>query len=448
MISLTTRIQRDGGQARLFRQKFSLRVMEGPDAGRELVLARESVTVGSSEHNDLPLADTAVSRHHLRIEVGRQGYIVTDLGSTNGTKVGAWGLGQITVNSAVDLRLGNTVLRISPAAEEVEVALAATDRFGALIGGSPRMRELIAELQQLARRDTTVLLEGETGTGKELIAQELHRHSARADKPFVILDCAAIPPSLIESELFGHLKGAFTGASEARIGVFEEANGGTVFLDEIGELDASMQPQLLRVLETGQVKRLGESTYRRMDVRVIAATNRDLRREVNQRSFRADLFYRLAVFCVRVPPLRERIEDIEALVCAMLPEIAERLGLPDGPPPLDAETLQQLVTHRWPGNVRELRNFVERLAVLADRASFDDALGSTGAPGATVPSSLAGADLPFKEAKAHAMAHFDITYLRRLLERCGGNVAEAARQSSIDRVHLFRLIKKYGLRPG
>lgn len=308
------------------------------------------------------------------------------------------------------------------------------------------MRELFRKLELAAPKDVTVLLEGETGTGKEVVAEEIHRHSTRRDRPFVVVDCAAIPASLIESELFGHVEGAFTSAGVGRLGAFESADGGTLFLDEIGELDLAIQPRLLRAIERGEVKRLGEDQHRRVDVRVIAATHRDLQRRVNQGTFRADLFYRLAVLHLRVPPLRERPEDIELLVEHMLPLIATRLGV-QPQDPLSPQTLQQLLGYAWPGNVRELRNVLERLVTLSGSAVTFDALADAEPTAkATTLSPEALVALPFKEAKTQWLTHFELRYLEILLERCKGNVAEAARQSGIDRVHLFRLVKKYGLR--
>jgi DNA-binding NtrC family response regulator len=438
-----TRIQDSGVRARLFRKRLRLEVLEGPDSGRSITTARERVTIGSSEQNDLVLTDSAVSRHHLRIEPTPDGFLVSDLGSTNGTAIGSMRVREIVIRDRTVLALGDTALRIDPLDEEEEVALVADDHFGAVLGQSPAMRELFHRLQAVAPLDVTVLLEGETGTGKELIAREIHRQSRRKDRPFLIVDCGAIPPTLIESELFGHERGSFTHAESSRPGVFEEAAGGTVFLDEIGELDLPMQPRLLRVLETGEVKRIGSAHHKKLDIRLIAATNRDLERACNTGTFRADLFYRLAVVHLRVPPLRDRPEDVELLVNTLLPEIATRLGI-DPAPNLSRNTMQQLVTHPWPGNVRELRNFLERLVVLSGNAA--PPLPQRELALAAPPPIEDLDQLPFREAKTRWVEHFDLMYLTRLLERHRFNVAEAARQSGIDRVHLFRLIKKYRLK--
>jgi DNA-binding NtrC family response regulator len=412
---------------------------------------RRGPNAATAAQNGFVLQDPGVSRHHLRIEGTPEGLAVADLDSTNGTFLGAVRVKQIVVELTAELRLAETVLVIRTLPDEEEVPLAESSSFGALVGQSPPMRELFRKIEAASRQAVTVLLEGETGTGKELVAREIHEHSPRSGKPFVIVDCGAIPATLIEAELFGHARGAFTGAAADHAGAFEEADGGTVFLDEIGELDMAMQPRLLRALESGQIKRLGETKHRRVDVRIIAATNRDLDRAVNHGTFRPDLFYRLAVVRLRIPPLRERPEDVELLATGLLKDAARRFGV-ERVPALPTDALARLVTHRWPGNVRELRNFCERLVALSSDAGMEAALPdpSTAADlaAATHPSVASLVDLPYKDAKARWVAEFDVEYLSRLLERCQFNVAEAARRSGIDRVHLFRLIKKYGLRPG
>ena len=445
----TIKLTRDAGRLRMFRRRFALQVIPGPDAGQSLAAANESVTVGTAQNNDLILSDSSVSRYHLRVEVSPNGFLLSDLDSTNGTTAGNLRLRQGVADAAVDLRLGETLLRFSPLAEQEEVPMLAADRFGEVLGQSPVMRELFRKLQSAASRDVTVLLEGATGTGKELIAEEVHRHSSRREAPFIIVDCGAIPTQLIESELFGHIKGAFTGATADRAGAFEEAHGGTIFLDEVGELDLAMQPRLLRALENRQVKRLGESHHRSVDTRVIAATNSDLKRRVNKGTFRPDLFYRLAVVHLRIPPLCQRPEDMELLVRHMLPRIARQSGL-ERLPDIDAEMLRRMTEHSWPGNVRELRNLLERMVVLSHGSTPFDPLSELHREPAGQHAVLDRLlELPFREAKAQWLAYFDRQYLTSLLDGCGFNVAEAARQSGINRVHLFRLIKKYSIdRPG
>jgi len=435
----TTKIIIRGGKTRMYRRKFSLEVIAGPDLSKTLITGKESATVGSARWNDLVLSGDGVSRHHLRIRISRDGFLFTDLDSTNGTFVDNLQLQQAVVRGPVDLRVGENMLRFRPLIEEEEVPLLAEDRFGALIGRSAPMRELFQKLALIARQDTTVLIEGETGTGKELIAQEIHRHSPRQKGPFVVVDCGSIPASLVEAELFGQIAGAFTGATENRAGPFEEAERGTVFLDEIGELPQELQPKLLRILERKEVKRVGESHFRTVDVRIVAASNRDLARAVNQGTFRADLYYRLAVAAVSIPPLRQRTEDLDALIAALWPDISR--GASDAPL-IPAETMTQLKAHLWPGNVRELRNVLERMSVFSNGAPTFEA-PKEGLIDEGNDLSLETLDtLPFRRARAH----FERRYLTRLLTRCHDNVAEASRQSGIDRVHLYRLIKKYDLR--
>ncbi len=447
MNQLTTRVVEDERGRRFFRRKFALEVLEGPDRQKRLVSAAACTSVGTAPSNDLVLTDPSVSRFHLRIEITPRGFLLTDLDSTNGTQLGALRLlqGMIGAQAATTLRLGDTILRFAPLEEE-EVPLAGQEHCGALLGRSPAMRELFRRLEAVARQEATVLIEGETGTGKELIAREICRQSRRRDGPLIVVDCGAIPATLIESELFGHARGAFTGASTEQRGAFEEANGGTLFLDEIGELELAMQPRLLRALERGEVKRIGETRHRQVDLRVIAATNRDLERMVNQGTFRADLYFRLAVAHLCVPPLRERPQDIALLVERLLPELATAAGATVEP--IAAETLQEMLRYPWPGNVRELRNFLERLVIYADeheRPELPRAL-RLGAKGASEPTDDEPTALPFAEAKERHVAQFEVRYLSELLERCEHNIAEAARQSGIARGYLFRLLKKHGLK--
>lgn len=444
MKSRVTRIKDAGANVRLLRTRCELTVLDGPDRGRSIASANQRITVGTAEQNDLMLTDPSVSRHHVQVELTPAGFKISDLNSTNGTTLGAVRLEHGLAHGPVELRLGDTRLRIAPGREE-EIDVAEEDHFGVVLGRSPAMRELFAKLRSVAHKDVTVLLEGETGTGKELIAHTIHDQSSRRNGPYVIVDCGAIPPSLIESELLGHERGAFTGAVGARVGAFEEADGGTIFLDEIGELEMALQPRLLRVLERREVKRVGGSQYRPVDVRVIAATNRNLHRDVNDGTFRADLYYRLAVVHVRIPPLRERREDVELMTERMLPMVAERMHVPV--PEISDETMHQLVQHHWRGNGRELRNFLERLVALSQGPGPVHIAGELELAEPAGEISIDALEhMPFREAKARWTEHFDITYLARLLERCGYNVAEASRQSGIDRVHLFRLIKRYKLR--
>ena len=420
---------------------FVLHVVDGPDTGASLRAAASEVSVGTAPGNDLVLKDPTISRHHFSITATRDGFLLRDLGSSNGTRVGEVQLREGFVEDGARVRAGRTTLRIEHAAEDICEALSADDGFGPLLGASSAMRRIFAALPRIAQSDSTVLLEGETGTGKGVLASAIHDASPRAARPFVVLDCAAIAPTLIESELFGHVKGSFTGALADRAGAFEQASGGTIFIDEIGELPLDLQPKLLRALEERTVKRVGGNQRVKLDARVIAATNRDLRTEVNRGSFRADLYYRLNVVRLHIPPLRERTGDIERLARHFYSEIVT-----DRPIPPDL--LEAFMRQAWPGNVRELRAAVER-AVL-----FDDPILMAleqGAPGREPePSSPEELDtsVPFRVAKQRAADLWEGRYIRALLARAAGNLSEASRLARMDRSHLRALARKYGARDG
>jgi len=313
--------------------------------------------------------------------------------------------------------------------------------FGELIARSQVMKEVFTRLRRLAKRDTTLFIEGESGTGKELVARAVHLASARSSKPFVVVDCSAIPRTLIEAELFGHSKGAFTGATHAHPGKFVAAQGGTVFLDEIGELDLDLQPRLLRVLERREVCPVGSTSPIPIDVRVISATHRNLRQEVRRNTFRQDLFYRFAVASVKLPPLRERLEDVPLLIDAFLAQFSardkERYAIDDA-------TIRRMSSRAWPGNVRELRNAVEELLVVGEQQPFDEegspADDEHGDPGMDAPGL-------FKQEKANVISAFEERYLKALLPRHHNNISASAAAAGLDRVHFLRLLDKYDLRP-
>ncbi|HEX7842916.1 MAG TPA: sigma 54-interacting transcriptional regulator, partial [Kofleriaceae bacterium] len=351
-----------GSAAELRFPRYRLTVIEGPDRDRAIDGGAAELAIGTATANTLILSDPAVSRHHVAIAPAPRGHLIRDLGSTNGTTVNGIAVEGAYLAPGAVIAIGRSRLRFDALGGEDCAALSADARWGRALGTSEAMRRLFAVLPRLAESDSTILLEGETGTGKGLLAEAIHEASPRAAGPFIVLDCGAIPPSLIESELFGHEKGAFTGAAAARVGGFEAARGGTVFLDEIGELPLDMQPKLLRALEDRVVKRLGGNEPVRLDIRIIAATNRDLRSEINQGRFRSDLYYRLNTIRLRIPPLRERRDDIALLVAHFYRPLR-----PGGEPP-PAELIAELARHDWPGNVRELRAAVERAVLLGDPA--------------------------------------------------------------------------------
>jgi DNA-binding NtrC family response regulator len=334
--------------------------------------------------------------------------------------------------------VGKTELKLVLADSLLHLPPSQKERFGKLWGRSLAMRRVFAVLERVAPTDAAVVIEGETGTGKDLCAQALHSESRRANEPFVVVDLAGVQPNLIESELFGHVRGAYTGAVNDRAGAFERANGGTLFLDEITALAPELQPRLLRALENRQTKRVGANDYRSFDVRVVAASNKELEGEVAAARFREDLYHRLAVVRVTLPPLRKRLTDLPLLVEKMLESMKR-------PAHLGPTTLAALQSYSWPGNVRELRNVVERaLSLGGDLSELPaDVLQR---PGVTPKGQLTvQAALPFKEAKERLVAVFERDYIEELMLRCDHNVSKAAREAGIDRVHLHRLLKKHGL---
>jgi DNA-binding NtrC family response regulator len=315
-----------------------------------------------------------------------------------------------------------------------------------MVGTTPKMRALLATLQKAAASDATVLLEGETGTGKEGSAEAIHRASHRRDGPFVVVDCGAIPSQLLESELFGSERGAYTGAVTSRTGAFEAASGGTIFLDEIGELHIDLQPKILRALERRHVKRVGANEYRPADVRVIAATNRALRAEVEAKRFRSDLYYRLAVVRIKLPPLRERSADIPLLVEHVLSSLGVA-DLPESDALRSEPFLEKLLRYPWPGNIRQLRNYIERCVALGE-ANLPPGLDTTPPPppdASSPPAEISVAE-PLRVARQRWTNTFERAYLESVLAHHHNNVAAAARTAGVDRIYFYRLLWKHGLR--
>jgi len=420
-------------------------VMSGPDEGAEVALHGE-VIVGSGTDCALRLSDPAISRRHASFTAEASGIRIADLGSRNGTFVGETRVKEADVPVGAVVRLGATSLAVQPRWYVREVPPSTARRFGELLGESVAMREVFAMLERVAPTDVTLLVEGESGTGKELAARSIHRASPRRDQPYVVFDCGAVPPELAESELFGHKKGAFSGAVSDRAGAFNRADGGTICLDEIGELPLELQPKLLRVLETGEVRSVGDDDLRKVDVRVIAATNRDLAAEARSGRFRSDLLYRLAVVKVRIPPLRHRPEDIPLLVASLLSD-----ALPEGDE-VSGDNLTRLARYAWPGNVRELRNVLTRAVSLANvpgqpPVRFGDLVFNLG-PAPEAPHTIGltypgvASPLPFKEARDQLMASFERAYVQALLERHGGNVTKAAKAAGVSRKYLYEIMNR------
>jgi len=347
----------------------------------------------------------------------------------------------VVVEKAVERR------RLLDRTRYLERQLDVQARFESIVGRTPRMIEIFHLIETVAGTDATVLLLGESGTGKELVARAVHERSSRSSRPFLAVNCAALTETLLESELFGHAKGAFTGAIASRRGVFEEAHGGTLFLDEIGDVPPTTQVRLLRALQEGEIKPVGSSESRKVDVRVVAATNIDLGRAVAEGSFREDLFYRLNVITVELPPLRERREDIPLLAMHFLSRLAARRGI--DPPALSPVVVERLSEHPWPGNVRELENAVERALVLSRGGPIGEEHLPTdfGRVPATPAQRWAELDRPFSEARRETIERFERTYLTDVLQRAGGKVAEAARLAGIDRSNFRRLLVRYRIDP-
>ena len=435
-MSLDTRVRRPAHVVRY----ATMRVMvtRGPDTGAWVDAAGSPVRAGTSASSDLVLQDDTVSRQHCELELLASGVRVRDAGSTNGVSIGGVRLYDAIVPLGSRLVLGDTELTIQALDATVDREQASSDRFADLLGRSARMRELFADLERIAPSDATLLIEGETGTGKDLVAESVHRAGPRAEGPFVVFDSAAVAPSLIESELFGHERGAFTGAATSRGGVFEQASGGTIFLDEIGELPKELQPKLLRVLEKRQLRRVGGSKTIDFDTRVIAATNRNLRAEVARGTFREDLYFRLAAAHVIVPPLRDRMEDLPLLAEHFLAHERPPRRLDEVPP----HVWEMFRAHRWPGNVRELRNAIQRLAITPDRPLREAiAVGDTSVP---LPVGPNAEILALPVARREAGDAFERAYLTMVLAKTGGNVTRAAAVAEVSRQMMQKLLRKHG----
>jgi DNA-binding NtrC family response regulator len=427
-------------RGRASERAHGLAVVAGPASGLRRLIDADEIRIGKAVGNHLCLPDPTVSRFHCVIETTTRGLMLRDLGSFNGTRIGGCWVESAYLVPEVPIQIGSSVMQLFIA--EVGGPRPALGEMGPrVLGTSPAIERIVSLLPKLARSGSTILLEGETGTGKSMIAELVHRMGPRGGR-FVVVDCGALPPSLIESELFGHERGAFTGASERHIGVLEAAEGGTLFLDEIGELPLDVQPRLLRALEERTIRRVGSTKPVQLDVQIVAATNRDLRDAVARGQFRADLYYRLDAVRLTMPPLRERRQDIPALV-----EHFCRRTRTDVTAQFVDRMKADFVNRPWPGNVRELRNAVERAVLLedltgeptmVDRPPF--AADETAAPGA--------ASLPFSAAKSQAVERWERGYLSALMRQAAGNVSQAARLAQVDRTHLRDLLRRHGIAIG
>ena len=427
---------------------FAVEVLNGPQSGQRAVTDGDTFTVGSAPTNDLVIRDPTVSRFHFELRRVDDRILLADNGSLNGTKSGGVFVSRGVVSAGAILLCGRIRLRVERG-EPIDLETHDDTQLNGVHGRSLAMRRVMARVKQASQTDVSILIHGETGVGKEIIARTLHNMSARRDRPFEIVDCGTLHPDLIASDLFGHEEGAFTGAQRIRRGAFERAHGGTLFLDEIGEIPASMQVALLGALERRTFRRVGGEETINVDVRIVSATNRDLRERANSANFRLDLYYRLAVVRLFIPPLRERLEDIEVLVRHFLRE----MGIDDESRVTDI--ISAVDTHSWPGNVRELRNFVEAAVALGEPPGLDgdnndhedtiDDLSETGVAG---PQRTPSSDpISYKDARSLVLAKFEQRYLRALLTQTHGNVSKAARVGGINRSYLRQLIARHGLNP-
>jgi DNA-binding NtrC family response regulator len=425
-------------------------VLKGSQRGKEFVISGDVIRIGKVDENDLVLPEETVSRVHCEILRDQKGHLLRDLHSTNGTFLDGAEIREAYIRAGSVITVGTVQLKFQPFEERIEILPSDKEQLGEMVASSLRMREIFGLVERIAPTEATVLIEGETGTGKDLVARTLHGLSKRKDQPFIVVDCGAVSGTLIESELFGHEKGAFTGATTTRVGAFEQAGatGGTIFLDELGELSLDLQPKLLRVLEQREIRRVGGNRTIKVDIRVIAATKQDLQREVQKGKFREDLYFRLSVVPIHVPALRERKEDIPLIVRAFLQRLAK-----EGAPPRDIDdaTMQSLMAHDWPGNVRELRNVLERGVYLSPA-------GANGAPvklvsmpapsGETVgPAGASTFDehKSYRENKEQWENEFEKRYLTWLMRRAQGNISRAAREADMDRKYLHKLLKKHAI---
>lgn len=466
--------------------KMSLTILSGKDAGKEIFSERPVIRLGADPLCDVILSDPTVSRNHAEVRQRGQHYHLVDLSSTNGTFVNDSRIDSVSLQPDTTFRLGRTEVRFDVKTEKLAIPPTQRTQYDDIIGQSQALREIFSILDRVAPSGLSVVIEGETGSGKELIARAIHDHSNRKDAPFVVFDCSAFPASLLESELFGHEKGAFTGAVGRHVGVFERADGGTLFFDELGELDMEFQAKFLRVLETGQLRRVGGEKTIKVDVRMVSATNRNLKGMVESKEFRSDLFFRLAQVRFLLPPLRERLEDIPLLVEHFLEQQAERTGRK---PMFEPASLKWIQQYEWPGNIRELRNAIEKAVALCidgiitaeyfkkelsqniyaprrepiqqetnPSASLMNAPSMQTAP--VMPAYTSPRDrkwaqastqiltdeleiIAFKDAKEEIISEFEQQYITMLLDRTGQNISKAARKAGIDRRHFYRLLKKH-----
>jgi DNA-binding NtrC family response regulator len=442
---MTSTTEQIDGPTKPEHRPLRLTVASGPDRGRSILLQPYLLRVGKDASCDLVLTDGAVSAIHLGVAYIDGVVHFRDLGSRNGSYHAGARFDTLQAGRAATITIGKSRLEVELADAPPAMPPSPRTELHGLLGVSESIRAVFTLLERAAPTDVTVLIEGETGTGKELAAAALHALSDRANGPFVVCDLGSLAGTLVESELFGHMRGAFSGADRDRAGAFELAHGGTVFLDEIGELPLEMQPRLLRVVQERQVRRVGANDYRKIDVRVVAATNRDLGEEVRAGRFRPDLYHRLSTVSIRLPALRDRPEDVPLLAERFLRVASEAAGKPA--PALDEDFLASLSSYDWPGNVRELRNVLERAIALSGPEGMfaSHAIGLPSAGRSITQAAAVDPAVPFHDAKGRLVDAWERQYLQAMLAACDGNITLAARRGGLHRAHLHRLLKKHSM---
>jgi transcriptional regulator with GAF, ATPase, and Fis domain len=482
---IPTQVSYTLNNSRLRFSRFQLSICQSSGEWVHHIFDDGPVKIGALLNDcQIVLTDETVSRRHCQVLRDGDHYVLQDLQSTNGTFLGGVRIKEIYLEPGVEFMIGQVRAIFNRVKEEVSITPSLKNRLGRIVGGDIKMREIFTVIDKISHTDTTVIIEGETGTGKDVVARTIHETSRRSTQPFVVFDCSAVPEHLIESELFGHEKGSFTGAIMARQGLFELANGGTIFLDELGELSLELQPKLLRVLENRQIRRVGSSRSTTVDVRVIAATNRHLEEEVKNGRFREDLFYRLSVVRLFLPPLRDRISDLPLLIEHFLSSSTFNVDH-QGQPKLtgvDAQSMEVLFKHKWPGNVRELINVLERACsfaedhtihlsdlppmllqssseqgtsvqnalntsqMIAQKDVSDSSLSPEEIGRVHAPQDVIGASQDFenfKDAKDKWISLFERDYILTALNRTRYNISHAAREADIDRKYFRKLMHKY-----
>ena len=417
---------------------FEMKVVRGPDKGKSRFFKKRNVIVGTDKSADLVLSDPTVSHRHFSIAFDGVGLKIKDLDSRNGTIIGNLRVLEAYLTENSIITAGDTRIRLLFRKERVKIPVVEGFRFGNMVGRSFLMREVFARMKRAADSDITVLLVGESGTGKELAASALHELGGRRDRPFVVFDSTAVAKELAESELFGHVRGAFTGATSDRTGAVRKADKGTLFLDEIGDLPMELQSMLLRLIEHREVKPVGTDRYIKVDTRIIAATNRNLKEMVQKGTFREDLYFRLAVLQIEMPPLRNRMEDLPLIVDSLLEEISQRYKTPVSK--LSKEDLDLLGTYSWPGNIRELKNHLEAMVIMGEqlfKPNQNNAFSQAGNGGFQSLESL-----PYRRAKETLIRSFDEYYFTRLLEKTNGNITKAAEIAGVHRKTVEYILKK------